>query len=518
MGNKHSINKPSINKPSINKPSTKKHSTKKHSTKKPSTNKSKLKTFPLPLTPETETIIPLTPETETIAPLMPETETIIPLMPETETIIPLMPETETITPLMPETKTITPFIPETENISICYIIIPNELIGIIISHLGNKPLSKFATVCTKLSQYCYAEIKLRIATWEFNALNLGGCHNAHCKSLKRRREKTITPEATLKITDLKKSQSDDNCSLTVWDMIDPFELPDNTCASFHTLVINFSTNRNFRPDDSFWKKLPNVKSILLNRVDMDSEILLMLSKLPLLESLFLYHCRFWAPHSISTLFDYCPTLKEFHMTRDDCERSSIDLIIHQQLEIFKLTSKGEVKVELKNPMNLQSFSAKCDSLIIIANAQFASLEKLKLDCSKYFKILGKWENLFTNVKKFSINAFGCYTAFGTLTNSTTIPRLNEVPKYTFGTYHLNFLMFKHIKRVMIATYCDRDNMLFAFPLTDSDITVEHVCVQNGKHVKSKHDLSQGPIIVECLSGKESTEKKFTLSQWAKDAH
>jgi len=392
--------------------------------------------------------------------------------------------------------------------------LPKELIAIIMSHLRNNPLFKFGITCTKFRPWYNDEMEQRIVIFLSNVLNFGGgYHDACCESLKRRMEQTIKkPEiTTLKIMDLEKSQSDDTCSPTVWVMDNELKFPnDKICESLDTLVINFTDKRDFKPDESFWKKFPNLKTILLNGVDMYGEVLLMLSKFPLLESLFLYHCRFWAPHSMSTIFDYCTTLKEIHINRDDSNRMDIDLTIPQQLEIFELTSKGEVCLKLKRSMNLQSLSVNCDYLTIIVKNQLAFLEFLKLACSLSLTIQGNVKDLVTNVKELYINAAGCCTVFGALSDSTTTPYLNEVPKFILRrmrTYHWNFLMFQHIKRVMIETSNDRDNMLCAFPLTDGFITVKHIFVQNDKYTESKPNFSLWPIIVKYSPGKESTEKK-----------
>ena len=71
---------------------------------------------------------------------------------------------------------------------------------------------------------------------------------------------------------------------------------------------------------------------------------------------------------------------------------------------------------------------------------------------------------------------------------------------------------------MIETFSNLDNIICAFPSTNRRlITVKRIFVQNGKHMEFKHNLSQGPIIVEYLSDKESTEKKYTSSQWPVNA-
>jgi len=80
-------------------------------------------------------------------------------------------------------------------------------------------------------------------------------------------------------------------------------------------------------------------------------------------------------------------------------------------------------------------------------------------------------------------------------------------------------MFKHIKRVMILNYSDRNTILCAFSSTNGKkITVDHICVQNGEHTTYEHDLSQGPTIVKYSPGKESTEivEYNTLFQWPKN--
>jgi len=195
-----------------------------------------------------------------------------------------------------------------------------------------------------------------------------------------------------------------------------------------------------------------------------------------------------------------------------------DLIIPQQLEILKLISNGQIKLDLNHSMNLQSLSVNSkDCVSIRGTCPLVSLKKVKLVCSRYLITQDNFPNLVTNVKELYIDAFGCYGVFGTLSDSTAIPCLDDVPKFTFGTYHLNFLMFQNIRRVVIETHSDRDIIFCAFPsIKGRKITVIHVCLQNGKHLKSKHNLSQRPMIVECLSGKESTEKEYKSRKWPKN--
>jgi len=363
-------------------------------------------------------------------------------------------------------------------------------------------------------------LKQMIVTLESNELDFGRHHDVYRKSLECRMKDIIgTPKSvTLKIIDQKNSQSDDKYSLTGWVMNNEFESPDKkTCEKLHTLVLKFTIHANFEPDDSFSKKFSNLNSLLFNRVSINNEILSMLSKFPLLKFLSLYNCHVWSSDSLSKIFDYCTTLKELYITKDDSSDVSIDLIIPRQLKIIDVTNKGSIELTLNRSLNLQSLSAKSNYVDIIVTSQLAFLEKVNLVGDR-FKILGKPENLFTNVKELYIDAFGCYSVFGTLSDSTTIPCLNEVPKFTFGTYHLNFLMIQHIKKVMIETYSDRDTIFCALSsINGNKTTVDHICVQNGKHMESKHDLSQGPKIVKYSPGKEPTEMEYnTLFQWPKN--
>jgi len=191
----------------------------------------------------------------------------------------------------------------------------------------------------------------------------------------------------------------------------------------------------------------------------------------------------------------------------------INLIVPQQLELFDLASKGEVYVNLEDSINLQSFSLACGSKATITVQDELPLKTVNLACSANLRILGNLGNFFTNVEKLSIDLFGCYSVFGTFEDSTTIPRSNEVPEFTTGTYRLNFLILQNIKRVLIEGNA-LDNIICAFPLIDERIlTVQILEQMERNYMEFKHNLSQGPIIVEYLSGKDSTEKKYTYSQW-----
>jgi len=230
---------------------------------------------------------------------------------------------------------------------------------------------------------------------------------------------------------------------------------------------------------------------------MDHKILSMLSKFPLLESLFLYNCCFESRHSILTIFNYCATtLKEFHMTHDD-PRMDINLVIPQQLEILELTSKSEILLSLKRSVKLRSLSAKCEYLTILVKDQLAYLQKVNLACSLNLVIQGNLENFITNVKELSIDLYGCHNVFGTLTNHTTIPGSNEVPRVTFGTYKLNFFMFFNMEKLRIVAYCDRNRIFLALP-EGNRILVEHTCVKNGKHMEFIHNPSREPSVVKLV--------------------
>jgi hypothetical protein len=315
-----------------------------------------------------------------------------------------------------------------------------------------------------------------------------------------------------------------------------FKSPDKKiCEKLHTLVLKFTIHAEFEPDDSFSKKFSNLNSILFNYVGMNNEILSMLPKFPLLEFLSLYNCYVWSHEPLSTTFESCTTLKELHITKDNSRSMFIDLIIPRQLEILDLTNKGSIKLTLKNPGKLRSLLINSDAdVTIIVTCLLVSLKTVKLACSKNFKVQGNLEDLVTNVKELCIDAFGCYSVFGTLSNRTTIlPSLEvpkftfgtlsnritilpslEFPKYTFGTYRLNFLMIPYLEKLTIVTYTDRDKIFYAFSsINRRVIIVDHIFKQSGEHVKSQHNLNQGSIIVKYSPGKKSTKKKYTLSQW-----
>jgi len=410
--------------------------------------------------------------------------------------------------LVPKTKNITPLTLITENISTCYIsILPKEVVAIIMSYLLNNSLSNLVIACPGLRPCFNDEIEQRIVTLNSNGSNLGGFHDAGCESFERRMEKTIKkPQVILKIKDLEKSQSDDTCSRNAWVMNDSLELPDETCANFDIIVVDFTDHRDFEPSDSFLKKFSSLNSILFNLVGMDT-IVPMLSEFPLLEFLSLYHCHFSISDYLSTIFDYCATLKEFHMNSDS-DRMDINLIIPQQLETLELTSNTEINLNLDNSQ-LQSLSINSkDKVTIRAIRRLVSLKKVKLDCSRNLRIQGNVENLFINVKELSITLLGCNTPFGTFEDCS-----KKVPEITSGIYYLSFLMIRDIEKLRVVTDKDRDTIFCAVPSGNGDITVEHICVQNGKHMKSKHNLNIWPIVVKYSPGKELTEMEYTPSQW-----
>jgi len=425
--------------------------------------------------------------------------------------------------------------------------LPKELIVSIMSYLLEKHQFAFAKTCSEVSNGYKNERMPNMATLISNVWYFEVHHVAFCETFIRRMKKIIKkPKVFLEIKKLEKSQSDAKYSSTAWVMNDDLELPpdDETCASLETLQIKFTNYRNFRPDDSFWKKFPNLKTILLNRVSMNNEIMLMLSNFPLLESLFVYDCHFRSPDFLSTIFDYCAALKEFHMIV--VSLMSIYLTIPRQLEVFDLKSKSSVYLNVEDSMNLQSFSVVCGRLAAITvKDQLVSLKKVKFVCSENLEIHGNSENLFTNVKELSINASGCYSVFGTFVNDSNEDNSNEDnsnednsneyhlnedssnedssnednsyvdPKFTFGTYRLNFLILQHIKRVMIERYNDLDTIVCAFPLiNERKITVQHIFVQkDGGYMEFKHNLSQGPIIVEYSPCNDSTETEYTPLKW-----
>jgi len=426
-------------------------------------------------------------------------------------------------------------------LSICYILtIPKELLNAIISYLRYKLILELGMTCT---EFCYNNerkklLNERIVILLSNTTNFGAYHDVFCKSFERyMREIMNTPQVTLKIENLKNCRSNDECSPTSWVMKHPSHLPDDkTCANLITLGIHFTTDAKFKPSDSFWKKFPKLKSMLLSHIEIDSKALVMFSKLPLLESLFLFDCYFWSSLCISQILESCAALKELYITRADSIRMLIDLVIPRQLEIFDLKSKGgPIILNLNHSVGLKSLSVEGDAdVTIIVTCLLVSLKTVKLACSKNFKVQGNLEDLVTNVKELCIDAFGCYSVFGTLSNRTTIlPSLEvpkftfgtlsnritilpslEFPKYTFGTYRLNFLMIPYLEKLTIVTYTDRDKIFYAFSsINRRVIIVDHIFKQSGEHVKSQHNLNQGSIIVKYSPGKKSTKKKYTLSQW-----
>jgi len=158
---------------------------------------------------------------------------------------------------------------------------PMELLAIIMSDLPIKDLLTFVGTCTMLSNYYNSEegkkllkklrkqqlLKERILTFESNAPGFWECHNPYREKLERRMKEAIktSEKVTLKITDLKNSQSDDKYSQTAWVINHPLEisgLDDKTCARLDILVLNFnlSASATFVPDDSFSKKISIFKS------------------------------------------------------------------------------------------------------------------------------------------------------------------------------------------------------------------------------------------------------------------
>jgi len=411
---------------------------------------------------------------------------------------------------------------------------PMELLAIIMSDLPIKDLLTFVGTCTMLSNYYNSEegkkllkklrkqqlLKERILTFESNAPGFWECHNPYREKLERRMKEAIktSEKVTLKITDLKNSQSDDKYSQTAWVINHPLEisgLDDKTCARLDILVLNFnlSASATFVPDDSFSKKFPYLKAILLKGLIMNDEILQMLSKLRVLEFLFLHNCHLGESSFLSKLFDNCTTLKEFHIINDH-STEQIYLHIPEQLQILETKSKGPIVVNIDYSKKLRSLSVDCDYLTIQGICRHAYLTKINFACSLALENLSNLKDLFTNVKELSIDLLGCHGVFGTLSDSTTIPRSNEVPKYTFGTYSLYFLMNLDIENLTVVTYCDLDIILLALPEGKRNLTLNHYCVQRGKYMKTIYDLSQGSKIVNYSPGKEPTEKKFTPKRWA----
>jgi hypothetical protein len=393
-------------------------------------------------------------------------------------------------------------------LSTCYILtIPKELLNAIMSYLLNKLIKELGVTCTEF-YYDKERKKLleeRIVIFRSNTRNLGAYHDVFCESFERYMRKIMNiPQVTLKIEKLKKCQSNDECS-TSWIMEHPSHLPDDeTCANLITLGIHFTTDAKFKPSDSFWKKFPKLKFMLLSHIEIGSKALSMFSKLPLLESLFLFDCSFWSSLCISLILEHCAALKELHIIRDDYIRMLINLVIPRQLEIFDLKSRGDITLNLDHS-GLQSLSVEgSEDVTIIVNKQLTSLEFLKLVGTSDIKVQGNLENLVTNMKELCINAFACYTIFGTLEKNKS----NEIPGYIFGTYYLNFLMIPYLGKLTIVTYTDRDNIFYAFSsINRRVIIVDHICEQSGEHVKSQHNLNQGSIIVKYSPGKESTKKK-----------
>jgi Leucine-rich repeat (LRR) protein len=104
-----------------------------------------------------------------------------------------------------------------------------------------------------------------------------------------------------------------------------FELPIGLdCASLNGLIVEFSTEENFKLIVSFLKKLSNLKSLILDFAIINDDTVSILSRLPSLKSLFLLCCKMTKYH-LSKIFEDCTILEETRLYFKRSEVKSIKL-------------------------------------------------------------------------------------------------------------------------------------------------------------------------------------------------
>ena len=84
------------------------------------------------------------------------------------------------------------------------------------------------------------------------------------------------------------------------------------CACIDALIIVSSFNRKFMPTISFVENFSNLKSLRLEHVTLNDDIMSMVSKLSLLEFISLYSCKMANGH-LSKIFENCTTLQEIQL-------------------------------------------------------------------------------------------------------------------------------------------------------------------------------------------------------------
>ena len=84
-------------------------------------------------------------------------------------------------------------------------------------------------------------------------------------------------------------------------------------ASLNALMIDFYSEEALSQlNVSFFEKFSNLKSLRLNNVTFNDNIISIVSKLPLLEFISLYNCKMANDH-LSKIFEDCTTLQEIQL-------------------------------------------------------------------------------------------------------------------------------------------------------------------------------------------------------------
>ena len=137
----------------------------------------------------------------------------------------------------------------------------------------------------------------------------------------------------LKFTPILDSQSS-NCPVKILCLNGALKVPKKlNCACIDALIVS-SFEEKFMPTISFVENFSNLKSLSLEYVILNDDIISMVSKLSLLEFISLYHCKMANGH-LPKIFENCTTLQEIQLLYCNfSDETSIKL--PSQLKRFKM--------------------------------------------------------------------------------------------------------------------------------------------------------------------------------------
>jgi hypothetical protein len=128
------------------------------------------------------------------------------------------------------------------------------------------------------------------------------------------------------------------------------DLPNGlNCANITALLVELNPEEASQLGISFWEKFSNLKSLRLSCLALNDDIISMISKLSLLELIYLSGCKMTKDH-LSKLFESCATL-EIHLLR--CQFSHMSLVkLPSLIKRFKIQYTKKISIDASDCIQL----------------------------------------------------------------------------------------------------------------------------------------------------------------------